>query len=452
MGLYGFSAEFRRVEPVLTGARHGTSAILQVEGRAGEGKSTLLMAIAMAALERGFAVASSGDRPVLSLADRALTELPNTFEMLPVLGDEAGLPRLRSWLAAQRSVRESGQDRPLLVALDDVHDLSPASVKVLATLPTQHAQDRVVWVLSRRVGRGSAEVQRLFCAGSQGVIRIRLAAMSADDTVALVREILSTQPPPELLALAHLAGGNRLLVAELVRGLIEEYGPAALRDPAQLRDVRLPRRLRNAVDLLLYSVSPRCRNMLQVVALCGGDLPLPRVAELLQEPIGGLVPLIQEAVDAGVVTSNSADLTFAQELTRRILATEIPSTVARELVREAGQAAPPAPGRNGRVTAGERRDDRPAAGARGPEGPAGSSRARPLDRTSPAATTSGHRHRLTEAERAIARLVGAGLTNQQIARRLELSPHTVNYHLRKIFHRLAIHSRAELASLVEQGY
>ncbi|NUT48954.1 MAG: hypothetical protein HOV94_16850, partial [Saccharothrix sp.] len=52
---------------------------------------------------------------------------------------------------------------------------------------------------------------------------------------------------------------------------------------------------------------------------------------------------------------------------------------------------------------------------------------------------------LSGAERDIARLVGAGMTNRQVARQLYLSPHTVNYHLRGIFKKLGISSRVELA-------
>jgi DNA-binding CsgD family transcriptional regulator len=56
---------------------------------------------------------------------------------------------------------------------------------------------------------------------------------------------------------------------------------------------------------------------------------------------------------------------------------------------------------------------------------------------------------LTVAELAIADLIGEALTNQQIARRVVRSPHTVNYHLRQIYRKLGINSRVQLAALVQ---
>ncbi|MFF1379129.1 LuxR C-terminal-related transcriptional regulator [Streptomyces sp. NPDC058308] len=52
---------------------------------------------------------------------------------------------------------------------------------------------------------------------------------------------------------------------------------------------------------------------------------------------------------------------------------------------------------------------------------------------------------LTEAESRIAQLVATGLTNQQVAKQVGRSPHTVNYHLRQIFRKLGVSSRVELA-------
>jgi DNA-binding CsgD family transcriptional regulator len=54
---------------------------------------------------------------------------------------------------------------------------------------------------------------------------------------------------------------------------------------------------------------------------------------------------------------------------------------------------------------------------------------------------------LSHQERVVADLVSRGLTNQQIALRMFLSPHTINYHLRQIFRKLGIFSRVQLAGL-----
>jgi DNA-binding CsgD family transcriptional regulator/predicted ATPase/transcriptional regulator with XRE-family HTH domain len=65
------------------------------------------------------------------------------------------------------------------------------------------------------------------------------------------------------------------------------------------------------------------------------------------------------------------------------------------------------------------------------------------------APSSASWDRLSDTERAIARLVSQALTNHQIATRIHLSPHTINYHLRQIYRKLEINSRVQLASLAQ---
>ena len=55
---------------------------------------------------------------------------------------------------------------------------------------------------------------------------------------------------------------------------------------------------------------------------------------------------------------------------------------------------------------------------------------------------------LTPTELVVSERVAEGLTNREIARRLHVSPHTVNTHLRHIFQKLAIANRAALAAEV----
>ncbi|NGM13645.1 hypothetical protein ENC19_13715 [Verrucosispora sp. CWR15] len=73
-----------------------------------------------------------------------------------------------------------------------------------------------------------------------------------------------------------------------------------------------------------------------------------------------------------------------------------------------------------------------------PDGPAGN------DRPPVRLTT------LTATELRVARLVAAGLTNRQAAVQLNVSSHTVNYHLRGIYRKLDITSRLELVALRPQ--
>ncbi len=54
---------------------------------------------------------------------------------------------------------------------------------------------------------------------------------------------------------------------------------------------------------------------------------------------------------------------------------------------------------------------------------------------------------LTETEQRIAHLVAEGLTNRQIASQMFLSSHTVAFHLRRIFCKLDVVSRVQVASL-----
>jgi DNA-binding CsgD family transcriptional regulator len=66
-----------------------------------------------------------------------------------------------------------------------------------------------------------------------------------------------------------------------------------------------------------------------------------------------------------------------------------------------------------------------------------------------AATTPAHGwSSLTDTELAVAEQVAQGLTNREAAARLYLSPHTIDYHLRRVFQKLDVRSRVELTQAI----
>jgi DNA-binding NarL/FixJ family response regulator len=61
-------------------------------------------------------------------------------------------------------------------------------------------------------------------------------------------------------------------------------------------------------------------------------------------------------------------------------------------------------------------------------------------------------HRLSRREAQIAGLIACGEKNLSIAGRLTISAHTVDAHVRRIFHKLGVHTRVEAMILLSREH
>jgi DNA-binding CsgD family transcriptional regulator len=73
---------------------------------------------------------------------------------------------------------------------------------------------------------------------------------------------------------------------------------------------------------------------------------------------------------------------------------------------------------------------------------------RPTERTGAMAGPQWGWVSLTKGELCVAELVAEGMTNRQVAEKLCVSPHTVDFHLRQVFRKLDITNRVHLTRIV----
>ncbi|HWH51499.1 MAG TPA: response regulator transcription factor [Gemmatimonadaceae bacterium] len=58
--------------------------------------------------------------------------------------------------------------------------------------------------------------------------------------------------------------------------------------------------------------------------------------------------------------------------------------------------------------------------------------------------------RMTRREREVVELIGEGLSNKEIAQRLDIASHTVKSHVRNVMEKLALHTRLQIAAYVRR--
>ncbi|MER5649743.1 AAA family ATPase [Streptosporangium sp. NPDC002524] len=350
----GRKDEWAAVLALLGGVTSATGNVVLVEGEPGTGKSLLLAEAASAATARGTAVASGrADElgrltplgPLLAALDESPAALvPTTSNAFP------DGPGLLLWLAEQ--VRTSLERRlasgPLLVVLDDLQWADPATVMALRTMPSRLASYPVAWLLACRDTPARGEAGRLFgLLEEEGATRIVLGPLDEGAVAEVSADILGAAPGEGLAALAAQAGGNPLLLTELLTGLREEdavlvedgVARPAGNTPAGAVPPGLPPRLHAAVRRRLDELGTRTRYLLEAVAVLGRSFTPAYAAEMLGETPAALLPPLEEALAAGVLVATRDELSFRHELVWRSIVDQVPAPVRRALREQVERAA-----------------------------------------------------------------------------------------------------------------
>ncbi|MEU9504664.1 helix-turn-helix transcriptional regulator [Micromonospora sp. NPDC048170] len=260
-----------------------------------------------------------------------------------------------------------------------------------------------------------------------------VGALSGEAVGRLVADTLGAVVEPAVRVLVAAAEGNPLLLAGLLDGVRVE-GVAA--GPGR---ARTPERVQGLVRAALHGAPTGSWQLLRVAAVLGRSCRLAELAAMTGRNTAQMLPDLDALLDAGLLDWAGDELAFRHELVWWAVLDALPPAVRQALHADRDRLR-----RRREVTGAPR-----AAGPAAEPGMPADLRRRIGLRSSAVARErrpdgGGAWESFSGVERAIARLVAEGMTNRQIATRVRLSPHTVNYHLRGLFRRLGISSRAEL--------
>ena len=280
-GVVGRDAELAVLRGFLAGIPEGAVALM-LEGDAGAGKTTLWEAGVAEAGRRGLrvltvrpaesemALSFSGIGDLLDpVLGTALASLPaaqhRALSRALVLGDDEGSPPdpHAIGLALLNCLRALAAEEPVVVAIDDVQWLDPASSAGLVYAARRLRAERVGVLVSRRSGLDSpllGEVRRSLPADR--AMRLDVGPLDATALHQVVQTPLGVVlPRPRLDEVCEASGGNPFYALEIVR-VVQRSGVSL----DGRRRLPLPESLRELVHGRVLSLPPHTREFLLAAA------------------------------------------------------------------------------------------------------------------------------------------------------------------------------------------
>ncbi len=339
--LHGRAAEQKVIRDLLRRAQRGAGGVLLVDGEPGIGKSLLLRNTTDEAAEQGFSLAAAA-------ADQLGQAIPFFALRAALRGPFAGpatdypdrdLPGAAAWWITQirAHLEQRAAVAPVLVCLDDLHWASPATLAVLRALPRDLKRHPVAWLLARSSTpqRGADHMFDLL--EKDGAARLTLAPLDHDAVAAMLTGASGAPPEQALADLTRGAAGNASLVAELIGGLRDDHAVHVRGGRAVLTSTRLPQRIHRLAQRRLDGLSKQARHLLVTAAVLGPAFRLEDAAEMLGQTPAMLLPAVEEAMDAAIVTAAEHAFAFRHPLLRRAVGETIPRPARRALHRQYGE-------------------------------------------------------------------------------------------------------------------
>jgi DNA-binding CsgD family transcriptional regulator/tetratricopeptide (TPR) repeat protein len=367
-----------------------------IGGEAGSGKSRLVREFAIEAAAGGAVVLYGAcdavvHRPYGPFAD-ALDQLvrgtdPATLRadlgaaageltrLLPDLAQRLGdLPppvaadpdteRHRLHVAVADLLAAAGRRTPLVLVVEDGHWADAPTLLLLRHLARVATEARSLVVTTFR--DTEAEVPQPLAATladlrrSEGVVRLRLAGLSAEEIGEFIERAAGSDLGPGLpdvaLSLRELTGGNAFLMTELWRTLLETETLASAgseRLAGAVAELGSPEGVREVVSQRLARLSAAGTQLLELAAVAGPEFELSLVAP---DGVATVHAALEEAVAHGMieeVPGRRLEYRFTHELVRRALYDRMPGLRRAELHLRVAEALERAhgPGESRRLAA-----------------------------------------------------------------------------------------------------
>jgi DNA-binding CsgD family transcriptional regulator len=270
-GLVGRGRELAQLDALVEQAAVGRSGVLAIVGEPGSGKSALLAALAMRApgftvlrasgseLEHGMAFAGIASllRPVLARLDDLPASQRDSLRSALVLQDGPPIDRFAAYVGVLGVIAAEAERQPLLLIVDDLHWLDPASSEAFLFLARRLEAERVLLVVATRDEK--LELIR-------GLPRFDLAGIDLEKVAELLLERTGVVLAPDVASAVHVrTSGNPLALIEASRTLDEDQrtGRRALPDP-----IPVGRQLADAYRQRLLALPAATQQALVIAAAC----------------------------------------------------------------------------------------------------------------------------------------------------------------------------------------